>query len=543
MKTLTKLPGLPRAGAITLAVIGLLLAAGGGCEGDDPRLRPLAKGKITLPEPVKVTIASPEGTPRPPFAFSPEDDAFLTEVQHGAFNYLWFGVSPESGMVLDRPSEPVVSVAGVGFQLAGIPVGIERGWITREQGRARVEQILEHLLRDPAIRKAGLFQHFIDAKTSGIHGLRLEHTISTIDSALLFCGMMVAGEYFGGSIADTVNRVLADADWASFVVSDPAHRDSAGFVSLGWKPASLSDPSGAGELLPYAWLDSGCEHRLVTFLAVAAEGDKGIPAERYYQLRRGLGQHGRIGPMVWFPYSGALFVQQFSHIFLNYAARGPDHPESFGVPRRARVDWWENSRLHTLMHRQKAIENPRGIAGFGPDAWGLTASDGPKGYMVPGLFPEPLVPSDAIGDLDYATKPAHDDFGDGTIAPYAAGCSILFEPRLAIAAMRHYRQLAEAKPELKGLWSDPAAGGFGFADAYNESKGWVAPDHLAIDHGPLLLAIENARTGLIWNLFERHPIAVVGWAKLTPPGETTPMPVPPGGGAGAPEAGVPSGAR
>lgn len=510
-----------RARLAAVAAVGLMVlggALGAGCEREDPTLRPVAKGPIKLPPVIETVIASPEGQPRPPFVFSAEDEAFLTEVQHGAFNYLWNGVSATSGMVLDRPSEPIVSVAGVGFQLAGIPVGIERGWITREQGEERVKLILDSLQKDPAIRKEGLFQHFIDAKTSGIHSGKLEHVISTVDSALLFAGMLVAGEYFGGEIASTTTRLVSDANWAFFAQPEDARSESSSFISLGWQPDSLKDPSGKGKLLEYAWLDSGCEHRLVTFLAVAAprEGTN-VKPEVYYRLRRGLGEYGKIGPMVWFPYSGALFVNQFSHVFMDYAGRGPDAPKAFGVERRASVDWWENSRRLTRLHRQKAIENPRKIEGFGPNAWGLTASDGPSGYMVPGVFPRPLLPSNAIGGLDYGVKEVVDDFGDGTIAPYAAGCSILFEPALSIAAMRHYRALAET-PALAKLWTDPAKGGYGFADAYNQSKGWVAPDHLAIDHGPLLLAIENARTGMVWRLFEQHPIVRGGYTRLGLPG-------------------------
>jgi hypothetical protein len=525
-------------------VAGLVAAVAGlgavGCERDDPTLRPVAKGK-TAPPPVSPVpvIASPEGMARPPFAFSKEDEAFLDEVQHGAFNYLWNAVSKTSGMVLDRPSEPVVSVAGVGFQLAGIPVGIERGWITRAQGEERVKQILEHLQRDPEIRKHGLYQHFIDANTSGIHSLRLEHVVSTVDSALLLAGMIVAGEYFGGEIRATTERLVAEADWTKFVGGDEHDPQDRGFISLGWQPKSLQDANGEGDLLRYFWLDSGCEHRLVTFLAVAApEESKRIPPETYYRLRRGLGEYGKTGLMVWFPYSGALFVNQFSHVFMNYAARGPDDPAKFGEPRRAKVDWWENSRRHTLLHREKAIENPKKLPGFGPNSWGLTASDAPDGYAVPGVFPRPVVPVDAIAGVDYSTYLPADNFGDGTIAPYAAGLSIMFEPGLVMEAMRHFRSLS-AKPGLEKVWSDPAKGGYGFADAFNMAKGWVAPDHLAIDHGPLLLAIENARTGLIWRLFEQNATVRAGYERLGLPAvPTTPAA---GQAAGGQAAGGPSG--
>ncbi len=499
---------------LTCAILAAPLAFA-GCAKREPA--PVAPAPP--PPPIEsIVIQSPAGTPRPPFVFSADDEAFLTQVQRGAFNYLWRGVSATTGMVLDRPSKPIVSVAGVGFQLAGVPVGIQRGWITRDEGLARTRQILTALMRDPRIRKHGLFQHFIDAQTAGPHADTLEHVVSTIDSALLFCGAIVAGEYFGGDVKAAADALVAAADWTKFVAgeeSDPAAR---GFISLGWKPDSIADPSGPGRLLPYAWLDSGCEHRLTTFLAVAAPDEsKRLPADTYYALRRGIGTHEATGPMVYFPYSGALFVNQFSHVFINYAALGVDDPASRGVARRPRVDWWENSRRHTLLHRAKAIANPSALAGFGPNAWGLTASDVPAGYAVPGVFPAPMVVGNAIPGLDFATEPGKDNYGDGTIAPYAAGCSIMFEPALAVAALRHYRDLAR-QPGLAALWSDPAAEeegrGYGFADSFNVEKAWVAPDHLAIDHGPLLLAIENARSGFVWMLFAQSAVAQSGMSRL-----------------------------
>ena len=217
--------------------------------------------------------------------------------------------------------------------------------------------------------------------------------------------------------------------------------------------------------------------------------------------------------MVWFPYSGAIFVNQFSHIFVNYASMGPDDPATMGVANRPRVDWWENSRRVTQLHRAKAIENPKGLAGFGPDGWGLTASDKRGGYQVPGVFPTRVPLAGELPEVDYSTYTPKDDWGDGSLAPYGAGMSIMFEPQLSLAALRNYRAQA-TRPELSKLWDDPASGGFGFADAFNAGIGWVAPDHLAIDQLPLMLAIENARTGLIWRQFHANPAIRAGLGRM-----------------------------
>lgn len=457
---------------------------------------------------------------RPPFRFTADDEAFLDAVQLGAFRFLWERADAATGLIPDRASNPAISsVAGVGFQLSALPIGVERGWITRAQGLARAQLIMRSLQADPAIRKAGFFQHFIDAPTAGIHQGTLEHVVSTIDSALLFCGVLTASSYFGADLAPQADALFAAADFHFFRSGAEAGNEwQRGFISLGWKPASLEDASGAGSLLPYSWVDSGCEHRLVAFLGVCApDAAKRLEARDYYRLRRTLGSVEG-SPTVWFPYSGALFVNQFSHCWINYAAMGPDDPSvaGFGPERRPRVDWWENSRRMTVLHQRKAIEYASRFRTLGVDAWGFSASDCPRGYCVPGVFPEPVAMPGATALTDYATERPKDDPGDGTVAPYAAGTSVMFDPVRSVAALRHLASIknAQGKP---AIWHDPATGGYGFADAINLDLGWASDDYVAIDQGPMLLAIENARSGLVWRLFHSHPYVKAGVQRLELP--------------------------
>lgn len=501
--------------AVVAAVAGSGCAAAAGPSGATGAAGATGLAPGAAVDPAVVRIESPPGVERPPFRFGAEDEAFLDEIQRGAFNFMWAGANPTTGMVPDRTSKRVVSVAGVGFQLAAIVVGVERGWITRDQGRERCELILRTLLAKPEIRTAGLFQHFIDGDTGGLHDGDLEHVVSTIDSALLFCGILTAGSYFGGEVRRVGDEIVAAADWTFFRGGDEGKPHERGFITLGWKPADPKAPQGAGGRLPYYWIDTGCEHRLVTFLAVAAPLEKhAVEPSLYYRLRRPLGTDPASDVFVFLPYSGALFVGQFSHLFLDYAGMGVDDPAAHGGAGRARVDWWENSRRMTLMHRAKVARDPAARARDGGKSWGLTASDCPRGYCVPGLFPAPLAMAGAADGRDFdARHTPKDDFGDGTIAPYGAGSAIMHDPEAALGALRHYRALA-ARPGLDRLWADPASGGYGFADAFNLEKGWVAPDHLAIDQGPLLLAIENARTGLLWRQFHAHPMVQAGLDRL-----------------------------
>jgi hypothetical protein len=492
------------------AAIGLVGSLGACGSGGPAAVDVAAEPPVVLPvlrSAAEWTIASKPGTPRPPFRFSAEDDRFLDEVEQASFWFLWNACDADTGMVYDRSSVKFASTAGVGFQLAAIPAAVERGWITKDAGRDRSVRILRALESNPDNRKAGLFYHFLDGKTAAPMD---NDAVSTIDSALLFAGMIVAGEFFAGEVAERSERLFAAADWSFFVLQKPNSKEPylKGFVSLGWKPKDFKHPTGDGKLLPYAWADAGDEQRLVNFLAAAApEESHRVDPAVYYRLRRMLGEYPGVETHIWFPWSGALFTHFFAQCFVNYSAMGPDNPGLHGGERKPRVDWWENARRGIALQRAKAIENPKKLPGLGADGWGLTASDCPTGYAVPGVFPNRVATTDQIPQMDFADFQAKDDFGDGTIAPYGAGCSVMFEPAAAIAALRAYRARTIG-PGATSVWRDPGktgeTGGFGFQDSFNVGANWIAPDCVAIDQGPLVLAIENARTGLIWRLFHAN---------------------------------------
>lgn len=488
----------------------LALAAAAGCVAQEPN-----KPEAAAPTVVEPVIARDPARAIPPFTFAPADEALLDEVSRGCFNMMWNAGAPATNMVPDRTGDNIISVAGVGFQLSALPIGVERGWVSRAEAAKRASKILGLLEADPRIRHEGVFQHFLDGTTAGPHTKGHEHVASTIDTAILFCGLITCGEYFGGDIAAACDRMVAAANWKAFTA--PAQKDKpyeAGFISLGWKPRDKTNLTGEGEMLPYRWVDSGCEHRLVTFLAVCApEAKHRVDPALYYKMRRGVGTDPSCGEVVYFPFSGALFAAQFSHLWMDYARLGTDNPSAFGVVNRPRVDWWENSRRLTLLHRARSIANPKGLPTLSAKAWGFTASDVPAGYGVYGVFPTDAHPKHWKPEWDYSTWKPTEDFGDGTVAPYAAASSIVFEPQLALEAMRNYREIAKSGM-LPALWNDPAAGGYGFADSFNLGKKWVAKDHLAIDQGPMLLAIENARSGLVWKLFHANRWVQEGFERL-----------------------------
>ena len=469
---------------------------------------------------VDTVIEPAAGASLPPFAFSDTDEALLDEIQRGCFNFLFDEVSMPSGMVVDRSSNPnLVSVAGVGFQLSGLPIGVERGWVSRDDARARALTILRMLDNEPLNRKAGLFFHYVDGRDGALSKDGYEAVVSTVDSALLMAGLLTASSYFGGEVAEIADRLFADADWTFFQAGEEEAEVFRGFVSLGWKSlsADTADPTARGEMLRAHWIDSGCEHRLVTLLGVCAPE----PAHRldpavYYDLRRTLGVHEDVGPSVYLPYSGALFTAFFSHCWVPYHELGTDKPATFSQRPRARVNWWENSRRLSEVHRRKSIANPLGLPTFGANAWGLTACDGESGYLVPQLFPEPVVMLDGEVDRDFPPHGVNDVWHDGTIAPYGAGSAIMFLPEHAVASLRDHRELRgpDGQPLL---WDTTNARTRGFIDSYRQNQDgsyWIAHDRVAIDQGPLLLAIENARSGLVWDLFASHRFVRAGFERL-----------------------------
>lgn len=463
-------------------------------------------------------VIQEDDAPRPPFDFSDNDDAFLEEISRATFRWMWSSPDvSDAGLIKDRSSGELISIAGVGYQLAAIVIGVERGFISRSQGERRCVQILEAMLRNPNNRKAGLFYHFLDEETNGPRPTG--DGVSTIDSAILFAGVLTAASYFGGEVEHLGNTMFAAADWTFFQQPSSQPAWVAGMISLLWRPDNRpNDPTGPGSLIGPTWLDAMGEQRLIYVLANAAPNpEHRVDASLYYRLRRTPAEWQDTGPMIRLPGAGGTFLAFFDQLWIDDAsigeAQGPDRPDLRGFDYRTPTDWWENSRRHAKMHRGKAIsERPAGFTTLGPDAWGLSASDGPSGYQVPGLYGTVLPLPGARPDFDLPRGFSTDRWLDGTVAIYGAGSMIMFEPDLAISALRAYRALEDA-PGQPLVWEEE----YGFEDAFNlHAPGgpWVAADRLAIDQGPLLIAIENARTGLIWDTFHRHPYIVDAMARL-----------------------------
>jgi hypothetical protein len=422
-------------------------------------------------------------------------DSFFDDLQARTFRFFWETTNPANGLTPDRwPSSPFASIASVGFALTAYPIGVERGWVSRGAARARVLATLrffEGAPQGPRRRGVaghnGFFYHFLDIRT-GARFKTIE--LSTIDTALLLAGMLFCQSYFDGADAEeTEIRRLAEAiygrvDWRW--AQQPADRAPA--IALGWTPEQGFNR--------YSWRGYN-EGAIIYLLALGSpthpvEPDAWSAWQRDFDGAWGL-NHGP-QPHLGYP---ALFVHQYPHVWIDF--RGIRD----GYMRGRDLDYFENSRRATYAQRAYAIANPMGWKGYAKDVWGLTACDGPgnlrhrylgetrrfRGYFARGPGPR----------------------DDGTLAPTAVLGSIAFAPEIcAPAALR-----------MKRDHGAHILGPYGFLDAFNPSfdfddlrprtgrriagVGWIGPDYLGIDQGPIVAMLENWRSGLIWKVMRTNP--------------------------------------
>jgi hypothetical protein len=397
-----------------------------------------------------------------------DDEAFLDLVQHTAFDYLWYETNPANGLIKDRSNDPSrSSIAAVGFGLSALPVGIDRGWISREAGRARVLTTLEFLRDSPhgpepdATGYKGFYYHFLDMQTGRRAG---EAELSTIDTALLLAGVLHVQQYFDQDEASEARiRTLADnlyrrVDW-------PWMQVRAARLCHGWTPES--------GFLPYDW--GGYNEAMILYLLALGSPTLPISPDAWTAWTSSYTWETHFGQaFVVFP---PLFGHQYSHVWIDFRGIQDAYMRDKGL------DYFENSRRATLANRAYAIANPLGWDDYGENVWGLTASDVPASYSARGA------------------PPAERD--DGTITPTAAGGSFAFTPHESLAALRHMYAAYRTQ-----IW-----GPYGFKDAFNPSQKWFASDYLGIDQGPIVLMIENYRTSRIWHEFMQHPAVQRGLAR------------------------------
>ena len=392
--------------------------------------------------------------------------ALLDTLQHSAFLFFWNEANPANGLIRDRyaPGSDFSSIASVGFGLSAIPVGIDHGWVTRAAGRTRVSTTLRTFYNGPQgttalgkIGYKGFFYHFLNMNTATRYGTDVE--LSTIDTALLFAGMLDARQYFD-DLADTTEiaiRAMADSIYQR--VDFNFMRNFNTGIMMGWKPAF-------GFLGYGQWI--GYNEAMILYLLALGSPSYAVPTSAWSAWTSGY--HFQTFNGYSFVTCPPLFTHQYSHCWVDFREIADAFMRTKGL------DYFENSRRATLAQRNYCIANPLGRVGYSATEWGLTAGDGPNGYTARGA------------------PPSQND--DGTITPTAAISSIVFTPDESIAFIQHmwdtYRPV---------LW-----GAYGWRDGFNRSAGpWYATDVIGIDQGPILLMIENHLNGKPWQRMMAHP--------------------------------------
>jgi hypothetical protein len=392
-----------------------------------------------------------------PAAAQPTTEALIDTVQHTGVMYFWEQANPANGLIKDRSTPgSYCSIAAVGFGLSALCVGVDHGWLTREQVRARVLTTLNTFWTGPqgtaatgTIGFKGLYYHFLNMNTATRAASDVE--LSTIDTALLFAGILDAKQYFNTGDADEVQiRALADsiyyrADWNFARNFNPG-------ILMGWKPGTGF--GGYGQWVGYS-------EAMILYLLALGSPTHPVPTTAWsawtsnYKWQTHYGYTFLICP--------PLFTHQYTHCWVDFRTIQDLYTRTQGTT------YFENSRRATRAQHEYCIANPGGFTAYSDSLWGLTASDDPSGYVAHGA------------------PPAQDD--NGTITPTAGLSSIVFTPDLSV-------------PLLHNLWDNWRAttwGTYGFMDAFNPSFNWVDTDVLGIDQGPIVLMFENyINDGAVW---------------------------------------------
>ncbi len=402
------------------------------------------------------------------------------DVQRTTFQYFWDGAEPNSGLARERfhvdniypqNDKHVVTSGGGGFGVMAILVGIERGFITKQKGIERFEKILTFL--ETADRFHGAWPHWWNGETGKVMPFsKRDDGGDLVETSFMIQGLLTVRQYFKDgdarekSIASRIDKLWKEVDFNWY-------RNGKNVLYWHWSPN-------------FGWEMNfpvtGYNECLIMYILAASSPTHGVPAEVYHE---GWARSGNIKDTITTyghtltlehneapKYGGPLFWAHYS--FLGLDPRGL---------KDRYADYWENNINHTLINRAWCIENPLNYKGYGPQNWGLTSSYSMRGYAghAPG----------EKRDL-------------GVIAPTAALSSMPYTPQQSMAAMKHW--YTNMKDSLYGP--------YGFYDAFSETANWFPKRYLAIDQGPIVVMMENYRSGLLWNLFMSSPEIQEGLKKL-----------------------------
>jgi hypothetical protein len=425
------------------------------------------------------------------------DDQLLETVQRQTFRFFWHGAHPYSGLALERSNtvlaehywdyineawdEPNFSkttfgpdagaIGGTGFGIMSTVVAVERGWIGRDTAVRRLIKIADFLINADCYH--GIYPHFMNGRTGKtIKFDRLDDGADIVETSYLLMGFLCAREYFNKDnprevyLRKRINQMWGAANWNW-------HTNGEKKLYWHWSPNNGFDMN-----FP-VWGYNEC---LITYImaASAPNPSKAIPKEAYdgtwvgsFGFKNGNEYYGYKLPLGNYDKDkgGPLFFEQ-------YTFQGID-PN--GLVDSLGNDYFLQGKNHTLINRAYCMENPKKFKGYSDKVWGLTAGDSYKGYV--------------------AHSPENDR---GVIQPTAAISSMPYTPKESMEALRYFYYELGNK-----IWSK-----YGFVDGFSIHHNWYAKSHLAIDQGPIVVMLENYRTGLLWKLFMGIPDVQNGLKRL-----------------------------
>jgi hypothetical protein len=395
------------------------------------------------------------------------DNALLDLVQKQTFKYFWDFAHPVSGLARERnTSGDVVTSGGSGFGIMAIVTGISRSFITRAEGLARLQKIVSFL--KTAQKFKGAFPHWLNGATGVVVPFsQKDNGADLVETSYLMQGLLTARQYFNladaseTNLRNDINELWNGVQWNWF------RKNNENVLYWHWSP-------------DYNWdmnmKIQGWNECLITYVMAASSASYSIPRIVYDNgwANNGALKNGNTYNGITLPlgpgYGGPLFFAHYSFLGINPTGLKDTY-----------ADYWEQNKAHTLVNYNYCKANPKGFYGYSESCWGLTASDDINGYL--------------------AHQPTNDN---SVISPTAALSSMPYTPVESMRALNFfYYQLGDK------IWKE-----YGFVDAFSLHEQWFADSFLAIDQGPVIIMIENYRTGLLWNLFMSCPEVKTGMLNL-----------------------------
>ncbi|WP_235429883.1 glucoamylase family protein [Xanthomonas sp. GPE 39] len=472
--------------------------------------------KVVQKKPVQVILVEAQLPPKP---VKPELPTLFSDIERRTFQFFWDTTNETNGLTPDRfPSRPFASIASVGFALTAYPIGVENGWISRNQAVDRTLTTLRFFRDAPLgpqrIGKAGykgFYYHFLDMQNGRRYDSWVE--LSSVDTAMLMMGVLFAQSYYDGNdarekqireIADTLYKRV---DWGWLQQREP-------LISMGWFPES--------GFINHDW--TGYNEAMMLYVLALGSPTHAVSPDAWTLWTRTYNNDWGVYYGQEYLSFGPMFAHQYSHVWIDFRDIQDEYMRERGI------DYFLNSRRAVLAQREYAIANPMKWKDYGENVWGLTASDGPQNTE-----------QDYHGDQrefrHYSSRGAglRENFDDGTLAPTAAIASLVFAPEVVIPTTE----------EMHKRYGDFIYSSYGFLDSFNPSfnydiplktgrvvpgRGWVSSDYIGIDQGPILAMIANYRNEFVWNVMKKNKYIRTGLERadfsggwLTPDGEAQSM--------------------